>query len=346
MIILFLLFVTIVPLILGNLFPEAEGSSPYALLYKWCLGWCVLYAAFYWPAEICVLTHRSLKLLILIWGMILLVLVILAVRRLMKSSYRPLSDLKAFVSGMTWTEAVSICAVFGHALVTALMMHIDDDDYMYVANATTALDTNTLLKIHGGTGKKLLHYSTEGFNRLAASPHFAFYAAVSKLFGTRPAALCHTYLPPVFTCLFFAVVFLIGHELFKGDRRKTGLFAAFAFLLHISSYYSPYTAGSFLLIRSWQGKAQCVGLIIPLLIWLYLRAVKGGRFGAPDAACVCTVLCACCLLSPMGAILAAGETFVLAVIASILLKEKKVFLMTIPSFITPLLMAAIYVKLG
>ena len=48
----------------------------------------------------------------------------------------------------------------------------------------------------------------------------------------------------------------------------------------------------------------------------------------------------------MGAILAAGETFVLAVIASILLKEKKVFLMTIPSFITPLLMAAIYVKLG
>ena len=87
-------------------------------------------------------------------------------------------------------------------------------------------------------------------------------------------------------------------------------------------------------------------LIIPLLICLYLRAVKGGRFGAPDAACVCTVLCACCLLSPMGAILAAGETFVLAVIASILLKEKKVFLMTIPSFITPLLMAAIYVKLG
>ena len=343
-IICFVLFIAVFPLIPGTaLHIEAEG--PYACASRWCLGWCVLYASFYWPAEICVLLKKSLTTLILIWGVLIVLIAVLSAIRIRKYRDRMNGQLFAFFRGITLPEVLASLAVIGHAAVTLIFMHIDNDDYMYVANATTTLDTNSLLVINGGIGRTLTRYSTEGFNRIAASPHFAFYAALSKLFGTRPAALCHTYLPPVFTCLFFIPVFMIGAELFNGDRRKTGLFAAFAFLIHISAYYSSYTAGSFIMIRSWQGKSQVVGMMIPLVLWFFLRMMKNGGAFRMEWMILFVILQASCLLTPMGAMLAAGETALLMCISALMLKDGHVIMRSLPALLPPLATAVIYLKL-
>ena len=344
-IVFFLLFISVYPIVLSCVLPWNAEAGPYTLLYRWCMGWCLLYSVFYWPSVISVITHRSLNFLMAVYLVLLLLLTAVAVVRIRKKEIHLLKEFGMCGRGITYTEAIAALAVIGHALVTFLMMHIDDDDYTYVANATTSLDTNSLLKINGGVGKTLAKYSTEGFNRLVASPHFSFYAVLCRLSGTRPAAMCHTWLPPVFTCLFFSVLFLIGWELFEGDRRKTGLFVAFAFIVHISSYFSTYTAGSFLLIRSWQGKSQVAGLLIPLVLYFFILAAKGRMpFRKHEALTLAVILCAGCLLSAMGAMLLAGEAFLLAASAALIRREKRILLWTLPALISPLLMAVIYVK--
>ena len=368
---LFFVFLTIFPFIPGSLLilpgsgtlPEEESGSgkkpirpgfiagtgragAYTLPAMWCVGWIVMFASFYWPAVLCVLFHRSLNELTVIWLVITALLIIAAAFRLKNPEYNPKKLIDRYIHGITFPEIIASAAVLGHAVVTAVFMHIDNDDYAYVANATTALDTNTLLKYIGGTGKEVVTYGADGIDRLVSSPQFAFYAVVSKLFGTRPAALCHTYLPPFFTCMFFICFFMVGYRLFRGNRQKTGVFAAFIFLVNISSYYSTYTAGTFMMVRSWQGKAQIVGMVLPLIFWLYLGILQNGSMSPGETVFLAALLEAACLMTSMGAVLSAGSAFVLALITAIIAKNRKIVLLTLPPLILPLVTAAIYLKVS
>ena len=343
-VVLFILFLTIYPPVISCAFLPPRKNGAYTIVLRWCFGWCLIYAVLYWPAVICILTRRSLNLLIAVWGILLLVLTVYALWKIRRRGIGLFGEMREYLSGLTFPEIAASAAVLAHAAVTAFMMHIDGDDYTYVANATTSLDTNTLLRYNGGIGKYLSKYATEGLNRLVAAPHFTYYAAVSKVFGTRPAPLCHTYLPPFFTCLCFASLFLLGYELFRGDRRKTGLFAVFAFLVSIFSYYSVYTAQTFMLIRVWQGKAQVAGFVIPMILWLFLVLIRKGSMERTDVLMLAVFLEASCLLTAMGALLCAGEALVLSVIAALILKQKKLFLYTLPALLLPLATALIYLK--
>ena len=55
---------------------------------------------------------------------------------------------------------------------------------------------------------------------------------------------------------------------------------------------------------------------------------------------------AACLMTSMGAVLSAGSAFLLAVITAIIVKNRKIVLMTLPPLILPLVTAAIYFKVS
>ena len=347
-IILFALFLTLLPAALGYLIVPGgeEETGAYALPAMWCAGFAILMALMHWPAVLAILLGRSLTELTALWVVLVMLLFVLSVIKMLRRRECPYMLIGRYLKGITFPEIAASAAVFAHAAVTAVFMHIDDDDYAFVANATTAVDTNRLLAVIGGTGKALTTYADEGIDRIVSSPQFAFYAAVSKLFGTRPAALCHTYLPPVLTCLFFASFFILGYVLFKKDRAKTGLFAAFTFLAAMSSYYAPYTAGTFLMVRSWQGKAQVVGMILPLLIALYLSVVQKGEMRGRDVLICVVLLEASCLLTSMGAMLAAAEALLLSLVAAYMNKSVRTVLYTLPALLLPLATAVLYLKVG
>lgn len=342
-ILFFLLFLIIMPLLTGYLLLDGKDrSGPYVLPGMWCTGFGVLFAAMYWPAVICILARRSLTDLTVCYVVILTALTAAGAAKMIRRRENPLHAVWMLLKGLTFPELLAFAAVFAHAAITALMMHVDDDDYAFVANATTSLDTNTLLRYIGGSGKELIRFSTDGIERLVSSPHFCFYAVIAKLSGTRPAALCHTYLPPVFTFLFFAAFLLIGYELFRGDRRKTGTFTLFIFLIAVSSYFSTRTAETFMMVRSWQGKAQVVGFVLPMLLGLYLKILREGRMTGRQIVLAAVFLEASCLMTSMGAMLAAGCVFFLSVITAALLGDRKVFLRSLPPLVLPLLTAVLY----
>lgn len=322
-----------------------HADPVYPLLHSWVSGWILLYASILLPAEAGIFLPLSLKQLVLLWGGIIGIGFVYAVLLLRKDGYRPFRDLVKRLRETTPAEVLAMIPVLGHAACTFFMMHADHDDISYVGAATTSVDTNTLMRFDAVTGNLITDFAKNDMNRLVTAPQFAFYAVVSKVTRIRPAQLCHTWLPPVFTVLFFAALALVGARLFRNDRKKTGLFVIAAYAVSVFSYVSTQTAGTFILIRSWQGKAQVIGLILPMVLYLFLQIAERKESGAGDTVYLTLLFAASCLLTTMGAALTAVFAFVLAMVTAAVLRSKKVLFAAAPAFVVPAAAAVLYVLL-
>ncbi len=343
---LVLLLVTlIIPLLCGIPFHTGEEGSPYSLLPCWCAGWTVIYTVTFAAALPGIFLGWSLTFFTGLWMLVISGLSVISVITMIRQKRNIFRQAAASLKEMTFYEAAAALMAAGHAAVTFLMMHVDDDDIAYVAAVTTSVDTNSLMKYDAISGYLIQNYSANDMNRLVSAPLFAFYAALSKLSGIRPAALCHSFLPPVYTVLFFAAVALAGAELYGGDRKKTGLFTCLAILVSAFSYVSVYTAGTFLMIRSWQGKAQIVGFIMPFLFYIFLRVLRRKDMGVRETLLLVCTLGAASLMTTMGAFLAVLTAAAVGCITAFVLKKPGILMRTALSFLIPAASALIYFKL-
>lgn len=333
------------PALIGSLLIDEDTYAPYTLLARWCAGFVAMMGIAYIPSALGIFMKMSLGSLSVIYMILVTAAAAGGAVKLVKTGSRPLKRIAESIRGANFFEFLALALPAAHAVVTFLMMHIDDDDVAYVAAVTTSVDTNTLMKYDAVTGNLITDFATNGMDRLVSSPQFAFYAVISRVFGIRPAPLCHTFLPPVLTMLFFCAFLLVGRAIFKDDRKKIGLFGVFVFLINMSSYFSVYTAGTFLMIRSWQGKAQIVGLILPLILSFFLTVMDKGDMGVRDILYLVSLLAAACLMTSMGAVLAAGMAAALALTAAVILRKGSIVLRSVPAFIIPVVMLVIYMTI-
>ena len=338
-----LLMITVVPYILGSGLIRKEDAGAYVLPFRYAVGWTVLYGLFYLPALICTLMHTSLDLLIALFLVILVAAVLLSLRIGLKEKINPVKEAKELFLNLN--VIIPLILILGHSLIAFLLMHLDDDDYSYIGTAATTVYTNTLMVYNGGTGAILKNLETDGMNRLIAAPQFAFYAFLSKISGIRAVTICHSILPPVFTVLFFTAFLMIARELFWDDRRKCGIFVIFCFVISAFSGFSTFTSGSFLMLRSWQGKAQIVGLILPMIIAFSLRLVRAGKLLLSDVVMLAVLLAAASLQTAMGAVLAAMSAGLFLVLISVMKKTGSYFVRCLPAFAVPAVCALMYLKL-
>lgn len=210
-----------------------------------------------------------------------------------------------------WTIYAAAFLVLMQALAYVFFMTTDLDDAYYVAAATTAIHYDTLFLNSPYTGM-----AVETLNlRYVLSPFPMFLAFISSCSGLQPAVMAHTVLPVFLVSLAYMVYYLLGRILFaaKADTgevsgrrectRQSGLFLCLLSLIHISSYYSVYTQGTFLLIRIWQGKAVLASVLLPCLFFLSYKAMTQYR---EKGDWIMLFLCStsCVLVSSMGVALA------------------------------------------
>lgn len=307
-------------------------------------GWMAIMALMYWPVFICIVAGKSLSTAIAIWGVLLLFMLIFTLIDLKRHPMTlGFTDyLKRWVRGISFAEVLAVICVLFHAYITFKYMHIDDDDSVYIAAATTALDTNTLLKYNPLSGMPLTALNESDAARQVTAPLFAFYAAVCRLFGLRPAVFAHTWYPPILTCYFYIAMAVLGRELFDGDRKKTSLFVMFSYLVNMTAYYSIYTGGTFLMIRSWQGKAQFVGAAVPMLLAFYLHVAKQGDMKKADMIYLLLLFQASSMLTSMGTYLGSILSAIFGFTASVYAKEKNIFFRTCCCLVLPVLIMGLY----
>lgn len=178
--------------------------------------------------------------------------------------------------------------------------NLNADDAMYVATATTSIETDSLFQFSSYTGEILREFP----KRYVLSPFPIFLAFVSNVAGMNPAAVAHTILPVFLLALAYAVYGLWGQRLFHGDLKATGLFLFFAAVLQMFSYYTTHGQGTVMLIRIWQGKAFLAAALLPAVLYFGWSYFLQEETGIREWLNLLFLMTSCSMVSSMGIILA------------------------------------------
>lgn len=151
-------------------------------------------------------------------------------------------------------------------LVQAVVMtYGDGDDAFYIAEATNAVNADTMYLKLPYTGQAI------GLNeRYGLAPFPIWIAFLTKISGIATVSVAHVILPPALISMTYGIYYLLGSKLFSKKKECIPLFLIFTELLVLFGDYSFYTAENFMLARSRQGKAAIGSIVIPMLILLLL----------------------------------------------------------------------------
>ncbi len=168
-------------------------------------------------------------------------------------------------------DAIALKIVFGVFLAAQLVMRLlqqvsDGDDAYYLATASVTYTSNTMNIVAAYTG----YLVTEMDYRHAFASAPIWLAFLSKVTMIQPVAMAHSVLSLVLIVLHYILTLNIGELLFKGKKQEKYLFAIIISLFNVYGYVSIYTAQTFFLTRTWQGKSIFANLFLPMVILLLL----------------------------------------------------------------------------
>lgn len=157
-------------------------------------------------------------------------------------------------------------------LVQVLWFNWNDETYAiwdqsyYLGDTATSLYTNTLSQYNPYTGRILdcldREYLLESYQNHGA--------VMCQLLHIHPMVETMTIMASVVIILYQLAAFELGKYLFHGNRTRAVVMTAFLFLLNIFSF-NLFTAAEFLIIRPSEGKTILAVLIVPTLLYFFLK---------------------------------------------------------------------------
>ena len=216
----------------------------------------------------------SLTALMLVYGMLCLLLLGFFIRTRQEHSFFASADnrrLPAMILALLLIACQLILVVF--------FQHNDADDSWYVGTSVTTCETGSLFVYSPYSGALLDWANVKDY---ILSPLPILWAACAKLLGIHPTVFTHNVVPVFVVCFAYVVYFLLGTELLgtklsaheKNSSPDVWYFLVFVSILNLFGYYSTRTTGTFLLLRSWQGKAIYCAILLPLLFYYVLKVFK------------------------------------------------------------------------
>lgn len=190
----------------------------------------------------------------------------------------------------------------------AFLAFADGDDAYYVASSVIMEESNTLYEklpyTGGSTGVDIRH---------GMAPFPVWISFLARVSGMHAAAVSHLILPLVLLPMTYALYGLIGREVCRGKKEMLPVYMIFVSLLILWGNYSLYTAETFLMTRTRQGKAALGNIVLPMALWLLIRAGEQLQqkkkvetiywallFSTVTAACLCSTLGTFLMLVFMG----------------------------------------------
>lgn len=214
------------------------------------------------------LTFLHVRFHVLVWGfagvsLFLAVTGLIRRRREIRNSVIRIPAMR----NQDWTMLAALAVIAMQICITVLGWHSDADDAFYVGTANTTVETDSIFEIDAYTGEPYEEFPS----RYVLAPFPIWTAFISRMIRMHPATTAHTVLPLVLIPLAYVVYSLLGKQFFGEDRKKRGVFLLAMGVIMMSSWYSVYTQGTFLLVRIWQGKAVLTSVLLPAVFYLCCR---------------------------------------------------------------------------
>ena len=209
--------------------------------------------------------------------------------------------------------------ILAHVFFVLRSVGANVDDNFYVAESLTFLSRDRMMDVLPSCG---IEGSVFPATYLLVSWE-ALIGALSKLFAVSPAVFCHTLLPAFLIPLHYTAYYAAAREF---SRKRAACALLFILFLNITCGPSTYNQGAFLTLRIWQGKAVLVNILMPLLLYLFLRITKTGVVRIRNIFFLFGVLLASGAASTVGTYLAPVLYGVYTLVFLILVRKWKPFL--------------------
>ncbi len=301
-----ILYLGLIPLILGMLYTRFSEEDRYSLILNYASGLIIMLAVMQLVAEPMIRSNATLTkvtnrymLAILVLCMISLVLNLpLLAKRVTSLVHRSLPS---------WPAWIAAALIVAQAITLSVNEHIDEDDSFYITMATEAYQTDEMYIQDTYTGQNYADMEDnydQILNHYILSPFPIFNAVISRLINLHPAITGHTIFPLIFIPFAYMIYALLGRQMFGEDRFAAACFLLLAAVCFIFSGYSLYTQGTFLLTRVWQGKAILGSALLPSVFYYCTRAFSK-KYPVAEVLMLAVLMLACCHISSMGIMLGA-----------------------------------------
>ncbi|MDD6806145.1 MAG: DUF6077 domain-containing protein [Clostridiales bacterium] len=201
--------------------------------------------------------------LLALWGMFLYV------KRKKKGEEITFDPVKEIFAGdkVLWCMVLLVLLYILYMIVTHTSF--DGDDSYYVAQSLITQNTGTMYTQEPYTGG-----STVLDVRHAMAVFTMWIAYLGSMTGIHTTILCHSILPCIILPLVLLVDMLIGKEMLGEKEAMLPHFVLFMEFLFLFGYVSLYTGETFLMTRTWQGKALASNFLFPMGLLLLMRLSK------------------------------------------------------------------------
>ena len=238
-----------------------------------------------------------------------------------------------------------VAGVFVQLLLSVFWAYGDGDDAYYVvaANEAVTYDKMYLNIPYTGMGTPLnMRYALAPFPMV-----LAFWAKVS---GLHVATIAHVVAPVILIPLTYTAYALIGSHMLVGFKRYLPGFLIFVQAVILWGNYSLYTAETFLMTRSRQGKAALGNLVIPMCFLLVIKIAERLSESRKVEMGLWALLLAtstmACLCSTLGGFLSVVLMGVFGVCALMVYKKISIILPLIVCSIPPCIYLVLYMLMA
>lgn len=254
-------------------------------------GWFVSFFLFELTAVPFILLEQSFTVLVVVYTCIMAVAVVVSLwqgRCLWKCYAGALQAVRDMSLGEKLGWGVFFLIVFFQMAYAVLYEYYDGDDAYYIAVAvlTDEFDTMYLRDAYSG-------YIYPLDARHAFSPTPVYQAWLSRLSGIAPAIVAHSVLAPLWLVFMYCIYGQIGSRLLWNRKSYRPAFMILVAVWFMYGNISLYTAETFAMTRTWQGKGLMAGMVIPALflclIYLAQESVSQGMWMLFICVCVSAV---------------------------------------------------------
>lgn len=259
-----LLFLTLVlPFLLGMIPVTYMNRLQRTPAMAYVCGWFVSFSVFELVSVPFILLQRSFTEVVVVYS---LVIAILSLLSLWKAG-KVMKDFTRYIMGIRELHILArlcwglVILLIGAQMAAAVFLeYYDGDDAYYVAAAVATDLFDSMYLRDNYTG-----YLYQLDIRHALSPVPVYQAWLSRVSGIHPAMIAHSVLAPIWLLLMYSVYQQIANRLFPKKREYRPLFMVFLAMWFVFGNISIYTAETFAMTRTWQGKGLMAGIVIPAL---------------------------------------------------------------------------------
>lgn len=165
--------------------------------------------------------------------------------------------------------ALFFLLAFFQVVQCSRMAFADGDDAFYIPISAFSEASDTMYQTIPYTGE-----ATQLDLRHGLAPFPIWIAFLSRISGVPATILAQSILSGVLLSYGYLIYYQIAKVLFARQREGIPYFMLFVSFLQLFGNYSFYTAETFLLTRTSQGKAVLAGLLLPFLFWCLLLLAK------------------------------------------------------------------------